>query len=121
MRSVKIITVQEFQKSSKWAQECEVCIKDKRIKNTAITPELLNLPAWDLGREDALQIDISPNPPPSGGYENIITALEVFSSYLFAYPVRDASATSRAKALINIMARHAYLPTTLVMTKELLV
>ena len=58
----------------KWVQGCEICIKDKRIANPSITPELLNLPEWDLGPEDALQIDLLPNLPPSGGYENIITA-----------------------------------------------
>ena len=67
----------------KWVQGCEICIKDKRIKNPSITPELLNLPEWDLDPQDALQIDLLPNLPPSGGYENIITALDVFSRYLF--------------------------------------
>ena len=38
---------------------------DKRIKNPSTTPELLNLPEWDLGPEDALQIDLLPNIPPS--------------------------------------------------------
>ena len=89
----------------------------KRTKNPSITPELLNLPEWDLGPEDALQIDLLPNFPPSGGYENIITALDVFSRYLFAYPVVDASASSTAKVLIDIMTRHAYLPTTLITDK----
>ena len=75
------------------------------------------MPEWDLGPEDALQIDLLPNLPPSGGYENIITALDVFSRYLFAYPVTDASAISTAKVLIDIMARHTYLPTTLITDK----
>ena len=39
----------------KWVQGCEICIKDKRIENTLITPESFNLPEWDLGPEDALQ------------------------------------------------------------------
>ena len=82
-----------------------------------ITPELLNLLEWDLGPEDALQIDLLLNLPPSGGYENLITALDVFSRYLFAYPVTDASATSTAKVLIEIMTRHTYLPTTLITDK----
>ena len=99
-----------------WVQVCEICIKDKRIKNTSITHELLNLPEWDLGPEDALQIDLLPNLPPSGGYE-IIMALDVFSRHLFAYPVTDASATSTAKVLIDIMTRHTYLPTTLITDK----
>ena len=75
------------------------------------------MPEWDLGPEDALQIDLSPNLPPSGGYENVITALDVFSRYLFAYPVVDASAFSTARVLIDIMTRHAYLPTTLITDK----
>ena len=48
-------------------------MKDKRTKNPSITPELLNLPEWDLGPEDALQIDLLPNLPPSGGCENYCT------------------------------------------------
>ena len=34
---------------------------------------------WDLGPEDAMQIDLLPNLPPSGGYENVLTAIDVFS------------------------------------------
>ena len=64
-----------------------------------------------------MQIDLLPNLPPSGGYENIITAMDVFSRYLFAYPVTDASATSTAKVLIDIMTKHTYLPTTLITDK----
>ena len=101
----------------KWVQGCEICIKDKRIKNPSITPELLNLPEWNLGPEDALQIDLLPNLPASGGYENIITALEVFSRYLFAYPVVDASASTTARVLIDIMTKHTYLPTTSITDK----
>ena len=57
-----------------------------------------------------------PNLPPSGGYENI-TALDVFSRYLLAYPVTDASATSTANVHIDILTRHKYLPTTLIKDK----
>ena len=27
-----------------WARDCEICIQDKRIKNTRITPELIHIP-----------------------------------------------------------------------------
>ena len=101
----------------KWVQGCATCIKDKLIPNSTITPELPNLPEWDLGPEDAMQIDLLPNLPPSGGYENIITAMAVFSRYLFAYPVTDASATNSAKVIIDIMTKHTYLPTTLITDK----
>ena len=36
---------------------CETCAKDKQVPNTVITPELLNLPEWDLSPEDAMQMD----------------------------------------------------------------
>ena len=97
----------------KWVEGCEECARDKRVPNTTIMPELLNLPEWDLGPEDAMQIDLLPNLPPSGGFENVLTAIDVFSRYLFAYPLTDASAINVAKALIDIMTKHAYLPTTL--------
>ena len=101
----------------KWVEGCEECARDKRAPNATITPELLNLSEWDLGPEDAMQIDLLPNLPPSGGYENVLTAIDVFSRYLFAYPLTDASAINVAKAIFDIMTKHAYLPTTLITDK----
>ena len=54
-----------------------------------------------------------PDLPASGGYENIVTAMHVFSRYLFAYPTSNQDAKTNAKVLFNIMTKHAYLPTTL--------
>ena len=66
-----------------WVRDSEICILDKRINNTQITPEIIHIPEWDLGPEDLMQIDLLPELPPSGGYENIITAIDVFSRYAF--------------------------------------
>ena len=49
----------------KWVEGSEICAKDERVPNNAITPELLNLPEWDLGPEDAMQIDCLPKLPTS--------------------------------------------------------
>ena len=62
----------------KWVSNCQVCIQTKRINNNLLRTELLNCPEWDLGSEDILQMDILPNLPPSGGYDHIITAIDVF-------------------------------------------
>ena len=91
-----------------WVRDCETCIQDKRIKHTRITPELIHIPKWDLGAENLMQIDLLPELPPSGGYENIITAIDVFSRYAFAYPVSNPRAVNTAKVIIDIMTRHAY-------------
>ena len=64
-----------------------------------------------------MQIDLVPELPPSGGYESIVTAMDVFSSYLFAYPTSSQDAKTIAKVLINIMTKQAYLPTTLISDK----
>ena len=60
--------------------------KGKRVPNATITPEL-NLPEWDLGPKDDMQIDLLLNLPQSGGYEKVLTAIDVFSRYPFAYPL----------------------------------
>ena len=101
----------------KWVEGCETCAKDKRVPNTVITPELLNLPESDLGPEDAMQIDLLPNLPTSGGYQTVMTAIDVFSRYLFAYPLIEATAANVAKVIIDIMTKHSYLPTTLITDK----
>ena len=100
-----------------WVRDCEICIHDKRINNTRITAELIHIPEWDLGPEDLMQINLSPELPPSGGYENIITAIDVFSRYAFAYPVSNPTAVNTIKVIIEIMTRHAYLATLIITDK----
>ena len=64
-----------------------------------------------------MQIDVVPELPPFGGYENIVTAMDVFSRYLFAYPTSNHDAKTIAKVLLNILTKHAYLSTTLISDK----
>ena len=100
-----------------WIRNCGICIQDKRINNTRITPELIHIPKWDLGPEDFTEIDLLPDLRPGGGYEKIITAIDVFSRYAFAYPVSNPTAVNTAKVIIDIMTRHVYLP-TLILTEK---
>ena len=100
-----------------WVSECKICIQDKRINNTRITPELIQMPEGDLGPEDLMQIDFLPELRPSGSYKNIITAKDVISRNAFAYPVSNPTAVNTAKILIDIITRHADLPTLIVTDK----
>ena len=59
--------------------------------------------------EDVMQIDLLPGLPQNGGYEDIITATDVFSRYAFAYPVTSSTAVNTAKVIIDNTKRHAYL------------
>ena len=90
-----------------------MCIQNKRINNDLLKTELLNCTDWDLGPEDILQMDILPNLPPSGGYENIITAA-FFSRYLFAYPATRITASSVARVIMDILCKDTYLPSTII-------
>ena len=101
-----------------WVRDCEICVQDNCINNTRITPEIIHIPEWDLGPEDLMQIDLLPELPPSGGYKNIITAIDGFSRYAFAYPVSNPTAVNTAKVKIDIMTRHAYLPTLFITDNE---
>ena len=64
-----------------------------------------------------MQIDLVPGLPPTGGNENIVTAMDVFSRHFFANPNSNQDAKTIAKVFINIMTKHAYLPTTLISDK----
>ena len=95
---------------------------EKSIRELRINPQLTRLPLQNPNEhitapEDAMQIDLVPGSPRSGGYENIVTAMDVFSRYLFAYPTSIRDAKTIAKVLNNIMTKHAYLPTTLISDK----
>ena len=100
-----------------WVMSCEQCIRESRIDRSLTRPPLQNPNEHINAPEDAMPIDLVPELPPSGGYENIVTAMEVLSGYLSAYPASNQDAKAIAKVLINIMTRHAYLPTTLISDK----
>ena len=97
-----------------WVISCEQCIRESRIDRSLTLPPLRNPNEHITAAEDAMQIDLVPELPPSGGYRKIVAAMDVFSRYLFAYPNSNQVANTIAKVLILIMMKHAYLPTTLI-------
>ena len=100
-----------------WVMSCEHCIRESQNDRSLARPSLKNQNEHITAPEDAMQIDLVPELPPSGGYTSIVTAMDVFSRYLFAYPTSNQDAKTISKILINIMTKHAYLPTTLISDK----
>ena len=96
---------------------CGQCIRESRIDRSLNHFSLQNPNEHIIATEDAIQIDLVPELPPSGGYQNIVTAMDVFSRYLFPYPTTKQDAKTIAKVLINIMTEHDYLPTNLISDK----
>ena len=102
---------------TEWVISCEQCIKESRIDRSLAHLPLQNPNEHITVPEDAMQIDLVPELPPSGGYENNVTAMDVFSRYLFAYPTANQDTKTIAKVLFNIKTKHAYLPRTLISDK----
>ena len=90
---------------------CQICIQTKRFGNDLLRTELPNCPKWDLGPEDILQKDILLKRPSSEGYDQIITTIDVFLRYLFAYHLTRTTATAVSRVIMDILCKHTYLPT----------
>ena len=100
-----------------WVLSCEQCLRESRT-NPRLTHSPLQNPNENItAPEDAMQKYLVQGLPPSGGSENIVTAIDVFSRYLFVSPTSNQDAKTVAQVLINIMTKHAYLPTTLISDK----
>ena len=68
-----------------WVMSCEQCLRESRIYRSLTRPPLKNPNEHITAPEDAMQIDLEPDLPPSGGYENIVTAMACFPAiYLHA-------------------------------------
>ena len=100
-----------------WVINCPDCIANKRIDTRQIRQKMLSNTEFTFGPEDCLEVDILPNLPPSNGYKHIITMMDVFSRYLFAYPTQDMTARTVGRCIIDVMTRHCYLPTVILTDK----
>ena len=100
-----------------WVMTCEQCIRETRIHRSLTRRPLQNPNEYITPPEEAMQIDLVPGLPPSGGKHNIVTAMEVFSGFSFAYPTSNQDNKTFAKVINNTMTKHAYLPTTLLSDK----
>ena len=95
-----------------WVMSCEQCLKESLFDRSLTHPSLLNPSEHITAPEDSMQIDLVPELSPSDVYENVVTAMDVFSRYLFAHTASNQDAKTIGKDIINIMIQHAYLPTT---------
>ena len=92
-------------------------MQTKRTGDRLLTPPMIDTSKLAMVPEDDLQMDIVPFDEPSNGYTAVVTAMDVFSGYLFTYCVTRIDGKILARALVDIMTRHAYLPTTIITDK----
>ena len=97
-----------------WVKSCDQCMRESRTDRSLTRSHLQNPNEHITAPQDAMQNDLVPELPPSGGYESIVTAKDVFFRCLFVYPISSYDTKSIAKVIFKIMTEHANLPTTLV-------
>ena len=61
---------------------CEQCIRESWIDRSLTLPPRQNPNEHITAPKDAMQIDLVPELPPSGGYKNIVTAMDVFPLFI---------------------------------------
>ena len=64
-----------------WILSCEQCFRETRNDDNLTRPALQNPNDHITAPEDAMQNDLVPELPPSGGYQKIVTAMDVFSRF----------------------------------------
>ena len=85
-------------------------MKSKSVKETQLRPPLQKIYDPCDGPEDLLEIDIVGPLPASNGFTHILTAVDVFSRYLFAVPLKRPDTHSVVRGLLSIFTKHAYVP-----------
>ena len=100
-----------------WVISCEQCNEESRINRSLTHLPLQNPNEHIFAHEDAMQIDLVPELPPSGGYENIATAPWMSFPAFYLHTRHQIRTPKQLLVLINIMTKHAYLPTTLISDK----
>ena len=91
---------------------CEQCVKESRVYKRLTRLLLQNPNEYITGPDGVMQIDLVTELLPSGGYQNLRGAMDVFSRYLIAYLTTNQDAKIVARVTINKMTKHAYLPRT---------
>ena len=89
---------------------CENCMKSKSVKEPQLRPTLQKIYDPCYGPEDMLEIDIVGPLPAWNGFTHILTAVDVFSRYLFAVPLKRPDTHSVVRGLLSIFTKHAYVP-----------
>ena len=97
-------------------QNCQMCIQKKRINIDLLRTELPDFLEWDLGREDVLQMDILPNLPPNGGFDNIIAAIDVCLFPILICIPNNLSLSQRLEESLWTHCANKHIYTTRIMT-----
>ena len=98
-----------FEKIADHIRSCSLCLQVKEVQLSRLKPRLQEIATATSFPGDILQTDIM-GAYPTTPYKYILTAIDVFSKYLFAVPLMTVSAATVASALVSILFNHSYSP-----------
>ena len=93
-----------------YVRNCISCQQLNMPKNASVTPPMESVIIQQSLPGDCMQIDLVGKMPSNQGYTHILSAIDVFTKYLFATPLKKADAETVARSLINIFMKHSYIP-----------
>ena len=105
------------EKTQKILESCETCKRSNSVNESKIRPPLQKIYDPCNGPSDLMEVDIVGPLPTSNGFTHILTAIDVFSRYLFAVPLRKPDKPSFVNALLSVFDKHAYVPTHILTDK----
>ena len=88
----------------------------KCVTEVKVLTEPISLEAKEPGK--VKMVDLVGPFPPSGPYTQFLTTMDVFSRLLFTASLVKVDAQSVARALLNIMKTHSYIPSKIISDKE---
>ena len=105
------------EKTQKTLESCENCMRSKSTIESKIRPPLQKIYDPCNCPTDLMEVDIVGPLPASNGFTHILTAIHVFSRYLFAVPLRKPDTPSVVNALLSVFSKHAYVSTHILTDK----
>ena len=91
-----------------WVTSCQQCTKEKRlIANSPVYPCKAPVDTQQHIRTPCKN-DSVPEVPPPGGYEDLVTAMDVFSRLIFPYPTSNHDAKTIATIKFTIMTKQSF-------------
>ena len=93
-------------------KNCLTCLQLRKANEKHLRPSLQPLSSLQSYPGDMLQIDLvgTFNSPV---YKYVLSGIDVFSKFLFAVPLTNASADTVARELVKIFFNHSYIPETI--------
>ena len=85
--------------------KCKECILNKRVANNHLGTDFPTCPDLDPNQENALQMDKLPGLSPNEGYEDIIAAINLFSSHTRCKFVTDPMTVVVVHGLVALICK----------------